>query len=196
MSNNNENPRQSEAEITPLILNRWSPRALSGEKLSDNELLSLFEAAKWAPSCYNNQPWRFIYVKNGTPAWDKMFSVLAKGNQAWTAKAAVLVLVISYSFFEHNNLPNPTASFDCGAAWQSLALEASARGLVAHAMSGFDYEAARANFNIPEIYKVEAMIALGRPGERKDLPEDLRAIEFPSGRKQLNEIISEGEFKF
>lgn len=196
MPNVKENPRQNETAVTPLILKRWSPRALSGESLSDEELLALFEAAKWAPSCYNNQPWRFIYVKKGTPAWDKLFSVLASGNKIWTAKAAVLVLVLSRSHFELNDRPNPTASFDCGAAWENLALEATARGLVAHAMSGFDYEAARANFNIPNSYKLEAVIALGRPGKREDLPEDLRAIEFPSDRKKVKEIISEGEFKF
>ncbi len=191
-----KNVRKGESPITPLILNRWSPRALSGEKLSDEELLSLFEAAKWAPSAFNNQPWRFIYVKNGTPAWDKVFLALANGNKIWTAKAAVLVLVVSRSNFEYNDRPNPTASFDCGSAWQSLALEASARGLVAHAMSGFDYDAVRANFNIPEDYKPEVVIALGHHGNKDDLPEDLRAIEFPSDRKKVQEIISEGEFKW
>jgi len=196
MSSAKENIRQSEVAITPLILKRWSPRALSGEKLSDEELLTLFEAAKWAPSAYNGQPWRFIYVKNGMPAWDKLFSTLAAGNKIWTRKAAVLVLVLSRNLFEYNDQPNPTASFDCGAAWQNLALEATSRGLVAHAMSGFDYDAARANFNIPDIYKPEVIIALGRPGRKEDLPENLRALEFPSDRKKLSEIISEGEFKF
>lgn len=191
-----KNARQSESPITPLIINRWSPRALSGEKLNDEELLSLFEAAKWAPSAFNSQPWRFIYAKNGTPSWDKLYSTLADGNKVWTAKAAVLVLVISRGNFEYNGLPNPTASFDCGSAWQSLALEASARGLVAHAMSGFDYDAVRAKLSIPEGYKPEAMIALGRPGNKDDLPENLRAVEFPSDRKKVREIISEGEFKW
>ncbi len=191
-----KNLRKSESAITPLILNRWSPRALSGEKLKDEELLSLFEAAKWAPSAFNSQPWRFIYVKNGTPSWDKLFSTLANGNKIWTAKAAVLVLLISRNNFEYNDRPNPTAAFDCGAAWQSLALEASARGLVAHAMSGFDFDAARANFQIPEDYKPEIVIALGRLGKKDDLPEDFQKIEFPSDRKKVQEIVSEGEFKW
>ncbi|MFA6194468.1 MAG: nitroreductase family protein [Patescibacteria group bacterium] len=188
--------RKSELPITPLILNRWSPRALSGEKMGDEELLSLFEAAKWAPSAFNSQPWRFIYVKNGTPSWDKIFSTLANGNKIWTAKAAALVLVISRNNFEYNDRPNPTASFDCGAAWQSLALEASARGLVAHAMSGFDFDAARANFKIPEDYQPEVVVALGHLGKKDDLPEDFQKIEFPSDRKKVQEIISEGEFKW
>jgi len=196
MPNVKENVRQSETAVTPLILGRWSPRALSGEKLTDEEILSLFEAAKWAPSCYNNQPWRFIYVKNGTPVWDKLFSTLAPGNKLWVKNAAVIVLALSRNNFEYNEQPNPTASFDCGAAWENLALEATTRGLIAHAMSGFDYDVARINFNIPESYKLEVVIALGRPGKKEDLPEDLRAIEFPSDRKKVNEIISEGEFKF
>lgn len=196
MPNVKENIRLTEMPITPLIIGRWSPRALSGEKLSDEELSALFEAAKWAPSAFNSQPWRFIYVKNGTPAWDKLFSTLAAGNKLWTDKAAVLVLLLSRNNFEYNDQPNLTASFDCGAAWENLALEASARGLVAHAMSGFDYDVARANFNIPDTYKPEVVIALGRPGKREDLPENMQAMEFPSDRKKLSELISEGKFKF
>lgn len=196
MSSEGQTGRQSEAEITPLILNRWSPRALSGEKLSDEELMALFEAAKWAPSCYNNQPWRFIYVKRETEHWDKLFSLLNEGNKVWTKNAAALILLVSYQLFELNGQPNPTASLDCGAAWENLALEASARGLVAHGMSGFDYEAARANFNIPDEYKVEAMVAVGRHGNKEDLPEKVKAMEFPSDRKKLAQIISEGKFDF
>lgn len=196
MKNAKENSRKSETPINPLLLSRWSPRAMNGEKLSPEELMALFEVAKWAPSCYNNQPWRFIYVYNGTSAWDKLFSTLADGNKLWTIKASVLVLVLSRVRFELNDLPNPTASFDCGAAWENLALEATTRGLVAHAMSGFDYDAARANFNIPDSYKPEVVIALGHPGRKEDLPENLQAIEFPSDRKKVNELISEGEFKF
>jgi len=186
--------RKPEHEINPLILKRWSPRALSGEVLSEEELMSLLEAAKWAPSAYNGQPWRFIYGQNGTPAWDKLFSALGEFNQTWVAKAAVLVLVISEK--EHNGKPNQTASFDAGAAWENLALEAVNRGLVAHAMSGFDYDQARTNLNIPDTYKLEAMIAIGRPGQKEELPAALLEREFPSDRKKLTELISAGEFKF
>lgn len=186
--------RKPEHEINPLILKRWSPRALSGEALREEELLSLLEAAKWAPSAYNGQPWRFIYAKNGTPSWEKLFSALGEFNQAWVSKAAVLVLVISEK--EHNGKLNQTASFDAGAAWENLALEATSRGLVAHGMSGFDYDKARANLNIPETYKLEAMVAIGRPGQKEDLPAALQEREAPSDRQPLSEIISEGEFKF
>jgi len=188
--------RKPEHTINPLTLKRWSPRALSGEAISDEELFALLEAAKWAPSAFNSQPWRFIYAKNGTPSWIKLFSALGEFNQTWVSKAAALVLVITRQNFEYNDKPNPTASFDAGAAWENLALEAVNRGLVAHAMSGFDYDKARADLNIPAAYKLEAMIAVGHPGERKDLPEPMQAPEFPSDRKKLAELISEGEFKF
>jgi nitroreductase len=180
--------RKPEQKINPLILKRWSPRALSGEPLSEEELAALFEAAKWAPSCFNNQPWRFIYVKNNTPNWEKMYSLLTESNKIWTSKAAVLVLVISKQTFDYNGQPSRTASFDVGAAWENLALEAATRGLVAHGMAGFDY--------IPDDYKVEAMIALGQPGRTEDLPAKMQATEFPSDRKKQALIAAEGEFKF
>ena len=188
--------RKPENKINPLILERWSPRSLSGEPLSDAEFLSLLEAAKWAPSAYNNQPWRFIYAKNNTPSWDRLFSLLGEFNQTWTKKASALILIVSLQIFEHNGKPSPTSSFDAGAAWENLALEAKTLGLIAHGMSGFDYERARKELNIPDNYKIEAMIAVGRPGNKEDLPVEMQAGEAPSDRKKLVELISEGEFKF
>lgn len=188
--------RKPEQKINPLILQRWSPRALSGEALSEEELLSLFEAAKWAPSSSNNQPWRFIYVKNGTDQWPKLFSLLVEFNQSWAQRAAVLALVLSRQTFAHNGKPNPTASFDAGSAWENLALEAASRGLVAHAMAGFDYGRAKKELSIPDDYKVEIMIALGRPGKIDDLPAALQARETPADRQPLSELIKEGEFRF
>jgi nitroreductase len=188
--------RQPEHAINPLILKRWSPRAFSGEALTEEELLALFEAAKWAPSNFNNQSWRFIYAKNNTPHWSKLFALLNAGNQSWVSKAAVLVLVISKQTYDYNGLPFQTGSFDTGAAWENLALEAASRDLVAHGLGGFDYDRARTEFNIPAEYRVEAMLALGRPGNKEDLPAKLQAGEFPSDRKKLSQIISEGEFKF
>ena len=188
--------RQTEHKISPWLLKRWSPRAFSGEAISDDELMALLEAAHWAPSSYNGQPWRFIYAKNGTPAWEKLFSTLVEFNQLWVKKASVLLLILSRNNFEHNEQPNLTASFDAGAAWENLALEAVSRGLIAHGMSGFDYKKARTNFNITEDYKLEAIIAIGRPGEKTDLPADLQTSEAPSTRKPLSELVSEGKFQF
>jgi len=186
--------RQPEHPINPLILGRWSPRALSGEPLTAEELMSLFEAAKWAPSSSNQQPWRFIYARRDTPAWSKLFSLLTPSNQEWTQRAAALIVIVSQQVFPAG--PSRTASFVTGAAWENLALEASGRGLVAHAMSGFDYDRAKIELKVPDDYKVEAMAAVGRPGDKEQLPERHRKWEFPSGRKSLHEIISEGEFRF
>ena len=185
--------RKPEHEINHLLLKRWSPRALSGAALPGEELMSLFEAAKWAPSAYNNQPWRFIYARNNTPEWDKLFSLLVEFNQLWTKKAAALALLVSRQTFEHNGQPNPTASFDTGAAWENLAIEAANRGLVAHGMSGFDYARAKKEFNISDDYKVEAMIAIGLPGDKNDLPEEMRDNEKPSDRKMLSALVGEGK---
>lgn len=188
--------RQPEHNINPLILRRWSPRALRGEAINNEDLLSLFEAAKWAPSGFNNQPWRFIYAHNKTEHWEKLFLLLSEANQSWVNKAAALVLVISKQTFDYNNQPAPTSSFDAGAAWENLALEATTRGLVAHGMSGFDFERARQEYQIPAAYKVEAMIAIGLPGDKAELNEKQQAAEFPSDRKKLSELISEGIFKW
>ncbi|MCX6798358.1 MAG: nitroreductase family protein [Candidatus Falkowbacteria bacterium] len=114
--------RQPEHEINELLLKRWSPRALNGQTLADEDLLAVLEAAKWAPSAFNSQPWRFIYAKPKTAAWDKLFLPLGDFNKAWVKNAGALILIISKQKFTHNQKDNPTASFDTGAAWQNLAL--------------------------------------------------------------------------
>lgn len=157
-------------EIHPIILSRWSPRAMTGEGLSDDELMPLFEAARWAPSSYNGQPWRFVYAKRETEHWDKFYNLLAEGNKLWAQKAAVLVVVVSRKRFEHNEKPARTHSFDAGAAWENLALEGTRRGLVIHGMQGFDYDKARDVLGIPEAFQVEAMIAIGKRGGRRTCP--------------------------
>lgn len=181
-------------KIHPIILSRWSPRAMTGEGLSDDELMPLFEAARWAPSSYNGQPWRFIYARRDTKHWDNFYSLLAEGNKLWARKAAVLVVVVSRKRFEHNEKPARTHSFDTGAAWENLALEGTRRGLVIHGMQGFDYDKAREVLGVPEAFEVEAMIAIGKRGKKEDLPRDLREIEFPSERKPLSAVVFEGQF--
>lgn len=181
--------RHSKYPINSLLLNRWSPRAMSGEGLTDEELFPLFEAARWAPSSYNGQPWRFLYAKRETKQWQALFDLLVPFNQSWTHKSAVLVLVLSHTVFEHNQKPAKTHSFDTGAAWQNLALESSSRGIVAHGMQGFDYEKAKECFKIPDLFTVEAMIAIGKPGKKEDLPKETQKKEHPSDRKPLSELI-------
>ena len=188
--------RQSTYNINPLILNRWSPRSMTGEELDDDTIMSLFEAARWAPSSYNNQPWRFIYAKRNTPQhWNKLFNLLVEPNKAWTKNAALLVVVISGKNFEYNEKYSITHQYDAGAAWENLALEASSRGLVAHGMQGFDYEKARISLEIPDNFDVMAMIAIGKKGQKENLPLQLQEKEYPNDRKPLKEIIMEGTFR-
>ena len=188
--------READYPVDKLFLDRWSPRAMSGEGVSDEELMTLFEAARWAPSSYNNQPWRILYARRETGQWPVFFNLLVEGNQAWAKDAGVLLLFVSKETFDFNGKPAPTHSFDAGAAWENLALQATKLGLVTHGMQGFDYERARAELNIPEGFRVEAMIAVGRPGDPAQLPEHLREREAPSGRKPLSEITCEGPFRF
>ena len=182
-------------KVTPLIINRWSPRAMSGEELTDAELMPLFEAARWAPSSYNGQPWRFIYAKKNTAHWNKMFNLLGDWNKQWCKNAAALVVIIARKNFEHNNQPARTYALDTGAAWENLALEGTARGLVVHGMEAFDYEATRNELEIPSDYEVLAMAAIGKRGKKEDLPQQMREGEFPSDRKPLNKIVMQGTFK-
>jgi len=184
-----------EYDVDEIFLNRWSPRAMSGEEISEDELMTLFEAAKWAPSSFNSQPWRFLYARRNTENWLPFFNLLAEFNQAWAKNASALIVITSKKTFEHNGKPARTHSFDAGAAWQNLALQGSARGLGVHGMQGFDYDKAREVLNVPDDCEVEAMVAVGKPGNKEELPEKLREREFPSARKKLSEIVFEGMFK-
>jgi nitroreductase len=186
--------RTSQFPIDEIFLNRWSPRAMSGEEITDAELMPLFEAARWAPSSYNAQPWRFIYAKQGTEHWEKFLHLLVPFNQEWAKNAGVLVVIISKKNFDHNNTYSPTHSFDAGAAWENLALQASQNGLVAHGIGGFDFERAAKELNISDEYQVEAMFALGKPGNIKNLPDYMQENEQPSNRKPVKEFVFEGVF--
>ena len=186
--------RKVEKNINRIFVNRWSPRAMSGEKISHDDLMGLFEAARWAPSSYNNQPWRFIYAKRNTDDWQTFISLLVEGNKIWAQNAAVIVVVISRKNFEFNEKPSITHQFDAGAAWENLALEATSRGLVTHGMQGFDYNQARKELGVPENFDVMAMIAIGKLGQKENLPINLQEREYPSDRKPLEEIVMEGKF--
>ena len=163
-----KNNRKAGYAINPVFLNRWSPRAMSGETLSDEELMPLFEAARWAPSAYNAQQRRFLYAKRDTQNWSVFFELLVEANKIWCKNAAVLVVVISRKNFEHNEELSPTNVFDTGAAWENLALEGTFRGLVTHGMQGFDYDKARSVLKVPDNYEVCAMIAIGKNGRKED----------------------------
>ena len=187
--------RKSNHKINPIILNRWSPRSMSGEEITDEQLMALFEAARWAPSSYNNQPWRFIYAKRNTKHWDAIFNLMGDFNKSWTKNAAALIVIVSKNTFDHDNKPSVTHSFDTGAAWENLALQAEDLGLVSHGMQGFDYGKAKNDLAIPEGYSVEALVAIGKKGRKEDLPKELQDKEMPSQRKPLKDIMMEGRFK-
>jgi nitroreductase len=186
--------RKRENDVDELFIGRWSPRAMSGEEIGEATLKTLFEAARWAPSANNNQPWRFIYARRNTPQWETFFNLLAEGNQPWAKNAAVLVVVISKKTFDSGK-PSITHSFDAGAAWMSLALQGSILNLVVHGMQGFDYDRARVELQVPDDYAVEAMIAVGKHGRKEDLPGYQQEREFPSARKNLDDMAMQGSFK-
>jgi len=187
------NARNVDHVCNDLFPNRWSPRAMSGEALSDEEIDSLFEAARWAPSCMNSQPWRFLYAKKNTPHWEIFFKFLVDGNKLWCVNAGVLIVVAAKKTF--GGRVSPTFAFDTGAAWENLALQAHLMGLVSHGMAGFDYAATKTELNLSDDYQILAMVALGRPGRKENLPEALREREKPSDRISLKEFAFEGKFK-
>lgn len=191
-----EENRDPEYPILPLFLNRWSPRAMSGESMEEEEFMPLFEAARWAPSSYNNQSWRFIYATRESKNWDTFLSLLNEGNKSWAEEGAVLVLIASKTTFDHNGENSRTHSFDVGAAWQNLALEGARRDLVVHGLEGLDYKRARKKLEVPEEFDIEAMAVIGKKGEKDGLPDPLEEREEPSDRKDIDKIISENSFNF
>ena len=180
--------------IQPLFIDRWSPRAMSGAALSEAELMTLFEAARWAPSSGNFQPWRFLYARRDTDFWPAFFDLVRPSNQVWAARAGALVLVISRTHWDGDGRPSVTHSYDTGAAWQNLALQASMSNLVAHGIEGFDYERARRVLRVPAAYAVEAMVVLGHPGNKAELSESLQIREQPNSRRPLAQTVCEGPF--
>ncbi|MGP1308682.1 MAG: nitroreductase family protein [Phycisphaerales bacterium] len=187
--------REGNHGVAPMFVRRWSPRAMTGEPISDGELKRLFEAARWAPSSYNEQPWRIIYAKRDTPSYQKLFDGLVEFNQLWGKNAAALLVFCCSEKHAHNNEQNTASQFDTGSAWMSLALQASMMDLVAHGMVGFDHEKIAKAVNLPKEHKVLAMAAIGKPGDIENLPEGgIRDKEKPNSRKALNEITFEGAF--
>lgn len=187
--------REARYDVNKLILHRWSPRAMSGEAITLDELMTLFDAAHWAQSSYNNQPWRFAYAFRETPAWKTFFDLLVPFNQDWCKNAAVLIVICSKDNFEFNDKPSRTHSFDAGAALQNLALQGYEMNLVVHAMEGFDYDKAKKELALPDGYTVEAMCAVGWPGKKDDLSKELQEREEPSGRNPLPTFAFEGSFE-
>ena len=186
--------RRPDHDIQPFFVTRWSPRAMTGEEIGREDLMRMFEAARWAMSSFNNQHWRFLYAFRNTPHWDVFFDLLTPGNRSWCVNAGALIVVVSKATFDHNSKPARTHSYDTGAAWYSFALQGVMMGLVVHGMQGFDYDNANAKLGVPDGYQVEAMAAVGRPGDPDDLPLTLQKNEQPSQRKKVEEFAFEGGF--
>jgi nitroreductase len=193
---NSANGRTADHDIDPSFLNRWSPRAFTGEAMPQEVLMRLFEAARWAPSAINIQPWRFVYAHRGTTEWDPLFDTLMDMNQAWVARASVLAYALSDRFRRKPGAeptPNRSHSFDTGAAWAYLALQAQHLGWAAHGMGGFHADKAYLALGAAEAdYRIEAAIAIGRPTDASVLPESYRAREVPSGREPVAGFVFEG----
>ena len=193
------NGRTADHDIEPMFLHRWSPRAFTGEAIPEAVLMSLFEAARWAPSAFNLQPWRFVYARRGGADWDRLLDVLIDYNKAWVAGASALIFIVSARARRRSNgelEANYSHSFDAGAAWACLALQAHHLGWAAHGMSGFEPARGYAAMGIPEAdYRIEAAIAVGRPDGAETLAEPYRSRETPSGRDAASGFVFEGRFR-
>ncbi len=191
-----EQPAQLQFPIHDLFARRWSPRAFDERPVETSIVQALFEAARWAPSSNNEQPWRFIMAtKDHETEWNRLFECLAEGNKIWAVRAPALILSVASMKFENDGKPNRHAWHDTGLATENLVLQATASGLVTHQMAGFDVEKARINLRIPTDYEPVAMIAVGYPGDAAILPERLRERELrPRSRRPIGEWIFRGQW--
>jgi nitroreductase len=177
--------------VLPIFHSRWSPRSFTDREVSLADLVKVFDAARWAASSFNEQPWRFLVGLRSSPAHKKILDSLMPFNQAWAGKAPVLILGVARTKFSHNDSPNRVALYDLGAAASYLTLQATALGLATHQMAGFDEDAARRAFEVPDTYIFGAVIALGYQGEPAALPnEQMLAQETaPRTRKALKHFV-------
>ena len=192
LTNADFSQRSAQATTNDQFRLRWSPRSMTGQALTLAQVQSLCEAGRWAPSCFNSQPWRFIYALPDTPQWQPLLDLLMDVNKLWAAKAGALVALVARTHFEANDAPAATHSFDTGSAWMSMALQAQHMGLAAHAMWGFHHDQAADALKLPEYVSTQALIAFGHPAPAEALPDPLREREVPSPRKALSELMFNG----
>ena len=193
MTTQTQNERQTEIQIDPMFTDRWSPRSFSNDPIPEETILSLFEAARWAPSCYNEQPWLFLYSTKNRPDYPDFLSLLVDTNQDWAKSAPVLLFVLTANNFNKSGKPNKWAQFDAGSAWISLAFQARKSGLYAHAMAGFHRDKAYDVLNVDkDQYTILAAVAIGKRGEPDNLPDNFREIEHPNTRKPLKNCFKAG----
>ncbi|OTG84189.1 nitroreductase family protein [Acinetobacter sp. ANC 4558] len=195
------NSREIQHDVNELFTQRWSPRAFNEKITIDQEtLFQFFEAARWAPSAWNAQPWRFIYALKDTAYWDTLFTSLSEYNQSWAKRASALILVLSKKSFvvpgQENTVVLESHSFDTGAAWANFALQASLKGWYTHAIGGYDRSTLRQYLDIPEDYQLEAIIVVGQQGDKTVLAEGLQFKENPTIRHPVHHFVAEGQFTF
>ncbi len=193
-----QKPAITSQPVHDIIANRWSGRAYDASKpVTQAQLIAVLEAARWAPSCFGDQPWRFVVCNktDNLAAWQAAFDALVPGNQGWAVNAPVLVLICADTLFGHNDKPNKWAAYDTGAAAENLSLQATALGLMTHQMGGFDADKARQAFKVPERYQLLAMLSLGFAASPDTLDEELKARELaPRNRKALGELFFNGHW--
>ncbi len=191
-------PAITQTPIAEIIANRWSGRAYDANQIvSRQQLIALLEAARWAPSCYGDQPWRFIvWDKNAdNSAWQQALNCIVPNNQSWAKDAQVLMLVCANSVFDHNGKPNRWAQYDTGAAAENVCLQAEHMGLMAHQMGGFDADLAREKFRIPVEFTLMAMLSVGFPADIETVTgEALERETAPRKRKPLSELFFDGNW--
>ena len=192
------NERIAEHPVDPIFLERWSPRAFDGSEMPEADLLTMIEAARWAPSAYNAQPWRFAYALRGGADWQTFVSLLNPFNVTWADQASALIVLVSDTVMSNpengTEAPSHYHTFDAGAAWAQLALQASMMGYQAHAMAGVDFDQAREVLNVNDRYKVEVGVAIGKQGDPAALNPALQQREQPSDRTRLAELAFAGRF--
>lgn len=190
--------RLADHPIDPMFLQRWSPRAFTSETISAEDLMTLFEAARWAPSSGNSQPWRFVYALRDAEHWERFLGLLEDSNRVWARRAAALIVVLSTQTQSRPGQP-PRAlyshSFDTGSAWAMFSLQALRNGWHTHGMLGFDIPRTAIELGVPDDVRVEAMIAIGRRGDKSMLSDKLQDREFPNGREPLTTLVREGRYR-
>ncbi|HTU09792.1 MAG TPA: nitroreductase family protein [Allosphingosinicella sp.] len=198
MSNDATAARRAHHPVDSIFTRRWSPRAFDRSVIPDADLHTIFEAARWAPSAFNAQPWRLLYAKRESADWERFLSLLIPFNQAWAQTASVLIYLCSDTLMESKpgqTSPSHTHSFDTGAAWASIALQATMLGYHAHGMAGVDWDRVRTELKVPERFRVDAACVIGRVGPLDVLDEKLRAREVPSDRKPIADFAFAGDFQ-
>ncbi len=197
MTNSSRTPQYS---VDPQFVQRWSPRAFEPTAIEEETLLGFIEAARWAPSAFNAQPWRFLYARRDDAHWELFLSLISEFNRSWAQHASALVIILSKTTLlrasSGEEVPFPSHSFDAGAAWAYLALQATNAGWHVHGMAGIDREGIQRELQVPAPFKVELAVAIGKLGDKASLSEQLQARELPSPRLKVEELAVAGPYTF